>query len=516
MKKVYTLLLIVGLNTILFAQDKINPNGYNQFYYENGKLSSEGFMRNGKPDGYWKTYNEKGFIKSEGNRKDFKLDSIWTFYSDSGKVILKITYLEGKKNGIRTTYSEDEIYEENFVNDVKQGFSYTYYPDGKLWKEANFIDGLEEGTGKEFAYNDGRVIKLITYKKGYITDIENINRIDKANMKQGKWVNFYEEGNVKWEGEFKNDLKNGYFKEYSKEGNLLTTQKYIDGILQEEVEELAKLDIKTEYYPTGKPKIVASYKNNIPEGVRREYSPDGKIAAGYIFKTGILVGEGIVNEAGMKDGSWKEFYANGTIKNIGVYDKGKRIGEWKFYHPNGQLEQIGSYNKEGKEDGTWTWYYAIGSLLREESYINGKLDGQSIEYDESGIIIAEGEYIEDYREGKWMFNYGDQLSEEEYLNGMLNGQVINYYKDGVMSFEGKFIEDNPNGHHIWYYPNGNKKTEGDYLMGLKNGEWIKYNLDGSPFISIFYENGVEKKYDGIRVRIYDEDETGSSQGNNGI
>ena len=516
MKNIFLFSIAVGLTTLLYAQDEINPNGFNRFYHENGKISSEGFMRDGKPDGYWKTYNENGYIKSEGNRKDFKLDSIWTFYGDSAKVILKISYLDGKKNGIRTTFQEDEIIDENFVNDVKQGYSYTYYPNGKLWKEANFIDGLEEGTGKEYAKNDGRVIKLITYKKGFITDIENINRIDKANMKQGNWVGFYEEGNVKWEGEFKNDLKNGYFKEYSKEGNLVTTQKYIDGILQEEVEELAKLDIKTEYYPTGKPKIVASYKNNIPEGVRREYSPDGKIVAGYIFKTGVILGEGIIDEAGIKDGPWKEFYANGAIKSFGIYDKGKRTDEWKFFHPNGKLEQIGSYNKDGKEEGIWTWYYAIGSLLREESYFNGKLEGHSVEYDESGIIIAEGEYIEDYREGMWKFNYGDQLSEEEYLNGMLNGKVINYYKDGVMSFEGNFIEDNPNGRHIWYYTTGNKKTEGDYVMGLKNGEWIKYNSDGTPFISIYYENGVEKKYDGIRVRIYDEEDTGTTPGDEGI
>jgi hypothetical protein len=30
--------------------------GYNKLYYANGKLSSEGTIRDGKPDGYWKTY----------------------------------------------------------------------------------------------------------------------------------------------------------------------------------------------------------------------------------------------------------------------------------------------------------------------------------------------------------------------------------------------------------------------------------------------------------------------------
>ncbi len=49
-------------------------------------------------------------------------------------------------------------------------------------------------------------------------------------------------------------------------------------------------------------------------------------------------------------------------------------------------------------------------------------------------------------------------------------------------------------------------------MGLKDGEWVKYSYDGTPFINIFYENGVEKKYDGIRIKIYDEDEPGQTGG----
>ena len=53
-----------------FAQDeKIDPNGYNKFYYPNGNLSSEGRFENGKPEGYWKNYYENGNLKSEGNRK---------------------------------------------------------------------------------------------------------------------------------------------------------------------------------------------------------------------------------------------------------------------------------------------------------------------------------------------------------------------------------------------------------------------------------------------------------------
>ena len=163
MKRFFFLSIVFLLSLLAEAQQEVNPNGFNTFYYENGQVSSEGNMRDGKPDGYWKTYYKNGMLKSEGNRKDFELDSIWTFYSDSGKVAVQITYLEGRKNGIRRTFHENEIVEENFVDDVKQGYANYYYPNGTLWKEINFIDGLEEGIGREYARSDGRVIKLMYY-----------------------------------------------------------------------------------------------------------------------------------------------------------------------------------------------------------------------------------------------------------------------------------------------------------------------------------------------------------------
>ncbi|MCD4735398.1 MAG: hypothetical protein K8R53_05110 [Bacteroidales bacterium] len=506
MKKLVLSVLVFCTFGLLSAQDSINPNGFNVFYYENGNKSSEGTMRNGEPDGYWKTYFESGILKSEGNRKDFLLDSIWIFYNDTGSVVMEIAYLEGKKNGIRKTYYEDEILEENFIDDVKQGYSYYYFLNGKAKEEVYFEDGLEERTGKVYSSYDGRVVRIKYYKKGYITDIENINRIDKAGFKQGLWKYFYPEGNVRLEGEYKNGLENGYFKEYSKEGDLLSTSKFVDGILLEDVAELAKLDIKREYYPSGQVKIVASYKDDVPEGVRREYSPEGEIVKGYVFQKGNIVGDGITNKEGFRDGPWKEYYFGGGLKAEGVYNQGKKIDEWKFYHPNGELEQIGRYNEEGKEDGVWTWYYATGDLLKEENYYMGMRDGYSVEYDPDGIVITEGEYIENNKEGKWKFVYGDHKEEGEYLTDMRSGEWKHFYNNDVVSFEGEFIDDNRNGRHTWFWPNGNKKVEGKYIMGLKEGEWLKYNSDGTPFISIFYKNGIETKYDGINVNIVEEDE----------
>lgn len=497
--KALLLFLFLLAAAAVFSQNEINPDGYNKFFYENGNVSSEGTMRGGKPDGYWKTYYENGVLKSEGNRKDFLLDSLWKFYDENGKLTLMITYKNGMKNGLRTTILEDQIITENFVDDVKQGLTTWYYPDSTVFKTVNFKDGREDGLAKEYA-EDGRVVTLTTYKKGYIVSREKINRLDNEGRKQGLWKFFYDNGLVREEGTYRNDLKNGYFKEYDETGKLIATSKWVDGEKQENAVELVRLNVEKEYYPDGKIKVVQSYLNGVPQGVRREYDEEGNITAGYLFDHGKIVGEGIVKEDGLKDGPWKEFYPNGQLKAEGKYSKGIKTGKWVYYYKNGQVEQTGSYDKKGRPKGDWVWYYPSGALLREESYLNGLPDGMWTEYAEDGSVIAEGEYIEGMEEGPWIYHYGDHREEGSYSYGMRNGVWKSYAGDGTLLFEGEFIDDNPNGKHVYYWPDGKIRDEINYIMGMKEGTRKIYNSDGTLLLVITYENGIEKKYDGVKIK----------------
>jgi antitoxin component YwqK of YwqJK toxin-antitoxin module len=500
MKRIITVLSCFLMMYLVQAQkNEINPNGYNVFYYENGQISSEGYMKDGKPDGYWKTYFENGILKSEGNRRDFLLDSIWKFYDEKGKLVVEITYLNDKKNGIRRTIQENETIEEHFVDDIKQGPTLYYYPDGKKKKMVPFVNGLEDGTAYEYD-DEGTVITLITYKKGYIVNRDKINRKDRNNLKQGKWMYFYENGVVRLEGTYKDDKKNGYFKEYDRKGNLIKTEKYLEDVIQEDVAELVELEIRTDYYPSGNIKTVASYKDGVPEGVRREYSEDGRILATYVFDEGVITGQGIMNEQGIRTGPWKELYPDGKTKAEGMYKDGKKTGRWKYYYPDGTIEQEGAYDDDGNLTGEWKWYYNSGKLMRQESYLNGLLDGFSVEYDESGLLVSQGEYIEGLENGFWEYHDGETFEEGTYLNGLRNGEWKSYYAAGQLRFKGEFIDDNPNGRHLSYWDNGNVKEEGRYIMGRKEGDWIKYNDDGTLFLVISYEGGIETKYDGIRIK----------------
>lgn len=493
--------VLLFLSVGLFAQEdtNINHNGYNVFYGEDSVKVSEGTMRNGKPDGYWKNYHANGTLKSEGNRKEFELDSTWKFYDEGGKTILEINYKSGKKNGFRTTYLSNETIKENFVDNVKQGNTLVFYPNNKIKFKTPFVNGLEEGMAREYDVR-GNIVQLITYKKGYITNRERLNRYDSDKQPHGSWKWFNnDETVVLIDGNFKHGLKHGYFKEYDENGNLISATKYIDGEKFKKAEELLKLEIRTDYYPNGKIKVVATYSaDGVPEGVRREYNEKGEVEKSFIFRYGKIVGEGIFTDAGQKQGNWKEYYNDGSLKATGNYLNDLHDGTWKYYYKNGQLEEIGKYVND-KPDSTWFWYHNNGKLLREENFYNGLTDGLMTEYDKVGNIITKGDYLEGKKEGHWIYQVGDTKDEGEYVEDMRNGLWKSYYGEGNLRFEGKFIDDNPNGEHTWYWDNGKIKQQGKYVMGRKTGDWKKFDENGMPILIISYSRGKEVKYDGIKI-----------------
>ncbi|MDZ4204280.1 MAG: hypothetical protein U1C46_05620 [Bacteroidales bacterium] len=490
------LLIFSGGNSI--AQGTFNPDGYNTFYHLNGIISSEGMMRSGKPDGFWKTYYETGVLKSEGNRKEFELDSIWKFYNEVGGIILKINYLSGKKHGERSTYREEEIIKEMFVLDQKEGVTYYLYPDGLLRRTIPFINGLEHGNGFEYD-RQGNIITLTEYRRGFIINRESINRNDHNGLRQGRWKFFYSEGTLQMEGTYREGRKDGYFKTYDQKGNLLDLKKYVEDIEIQDVPEIAKLTARNEYYETGKIKNTTTYRNNLPEGIRREYDEEGKIEIAIVYASGKMLGEGIVNEEGVKEGPWKEYYFSSQLRAQGVYLNGKKKGEWIFHYENEQVEQKGNYDDTGRPIGKWSWYHDNGKLWREELYINGLKDGLVTEFGPLGNVIAEGEYFEGMEDGKWIYNSENHRIEGNYRAGMRNGAWKHYYKTGQLSFEGDFIEDNANGKHTYYWENGLKKDEEYYVNGRKEGDWTRYNDDGTPLLVITYSNNREIRYDGVKI-----------------
>lgn len=480
------------------TSDSLEPVRY---YYENGQVSSEGSLRNGQPDGYWKSYYRDGTLKAEGNRKDFQLDSLWIFYNRDGLKTVSIEYKAGQKEGLRKTFDEQErlIKRERFRADLASGFTDLLYPEGQLKKQIPFVEGKEEGQGFEYA-KDGRIITLLDYKGGRLARKQNINRFDQQGQKSGLWVTFHKNGNIESEGPYLNDLKNGYWKFYRFNGDLLRVEKWVNGELQEGAAEVAKVELKKEINPkTGKLSFKGAFQNGKPTGVHRRYNDEGEVISAEIYDQGIKLFEGIVDEEGRKQGPWKVFYRDGNLRAEGAYQDNLKVGTWKYYYRDGKLEQTGNYIA-GKPNGTWNWYFPTGDLLREEEYLNGLEDGLSIEYSDSGTVIAQGEYIDGFKEGAWFFMVNDHREEGSFFEGQRNGNWKHFYlSNDQLAFEGSYENGQENGYHVHYYANGNVKRRGEYVAGIKEGIWEYFDEAGNLRVKIEYENGEEVRYNGKKI-----------------
>ncbi len=494
MKKVSLLLIFLIMNLLVLAQFEEDSANYKRFYYEDGTLLSEGWMKEGKPDGYWKTYHENGNIRSEGNRIQHLLDGIWKFYDDSANMILTVEYSAGKKEGERKSYLEKEIIIERFVNDQKNGLTEIFYKNGNLKKSSEYLNDKKHGLEKEFSKN-GIVIALTRYENDIVISREMINRIDENGRKQGLWKFFHENGKIQMEGKYLNDKKHGIFKIYDKKGALVSIEKYQNDEIIKDIPELGDLEKRIDYYDNGKIKIVGTYKDGKAHGLRTHYSEEGNITENYIFWNGKMIAKGDIDKKGQRQGYWKEFYEDGGIKAEGKYMDNKRIGEWKYYHENGNIEQIGSFNEQGNANGEWKWFYPSGKVLRIDQYKNGLLDGYSVEYYENGKILSEGNYIEDEKDGFWYFRNGDAVLQGSYFEDMRSGKWQYFYtKGGQLMFEGSFVDDLPEGKHVYYWENGKIKEEGSFAGYKKQGIWKKFDEHGNLVIIIEYNRGEEINY----------------------
>lgn len=512
MKKLSVLFLFILLCKASFSQESNNiPDGYQTFRYPNGNISGEGMIKNGKPEGLWISYYVTGIKKSEGKRTNHLLDSVWVFFDQAGDTLEKINYLYGKKNGWYYKYKKEPgtgnymWSQELFAGDVKEGLSTIFYPDGKVRQTIAYNNGKKEGLSKEFD-KDGNVITLMEYHNDFLVSRDRINRKDNNKKKQGPWKEFYENGRIKNESNFVDDLLNGYYKEYDEKGNLVLTMLYDKGaIVKSRVEDEPEIEIRNKYDQNGKLTYSGPYRNSIPVGTHREYGADGKVTNSFIYNdNGKLVSEGIVDEGGNRNGKWKDFSPSGKIQAEGQFTDNRRSGQWKFYSDSGKIVQTGSFTA-GRPDGLWKWYYENGSTLREEEYFQGERDGGYVEYGPDGKVIAQGQYLAGEKNGTWKYTTGDFSEEGTYMTGLKDGLWKAFYPNGKIKFKGNFVQGNADGTHSYYYEDGRLKEEQNYDNGLRAKTWKKYDEEGSVILAIAYRNDVEVSINGVRIKLPESD-----------
>jgi len=499
--------LIVHFSVSSQIVDRADPD-YKAYYYENGNISSEGFLINGKPNKYWVAYYESGIKKSEGNRKNFLLDSLWRFYDDNGGLSYEINYKENKKEGIYRYFNKKGrvFKEEKYINDKKEGKSYQYFTEikdtlFKVKKMIPFKNGNENGLAIQYA-EDGRIIQLFNYKNGFLTSKEKINQKDESGIKQGLWKSYFPNMRLKTEKRYKDGKLNGYFKTYNKNGELMSAILFINGIEQDKESNLADFDIKYEYYKNGKVKSAITYnKGGNKDGVSSLFDENGEVSESKLYRNGYLLAEGIIDLKGLYQGKWKHYYLDGKLKSEGSYKDGKKTGKWIFYFSNGKIEQTGNYDKNGKFSGMWKWYYENGNILRTEEFKRGIEEGYLEEFAIDGSIITKGEYYEGEKEGEWFYQLNDHLEEGKYRYGERNGYWLFKHPNGKLAFEGNYIEGLPDGKHKYFNEKGTLIKEENYSYGTKEGKWKWFDDSGFEQMTITYKDDKERKINGQKVKF---------------
>lgn len=71
----------------------------------------------------------------------------------------------------------------------------------------------------------------------------------------------------------------------------------------------------------------------------------------------------------------KEFYETGELKVTRTFnpDTGASIGESITYFKNGKIELSGNYDNNGDKNGVFKTFFKNGTLKNIQTYINGKL-----------------------------------------------------------------------------------------------------------------------------------------------
>jgi uncharacterized protein len=320
----YDMGVVISKEEINRVDRDLKKHGVWKTFYKNENIKSQQTYFHGNLNGASKTYNSKGGIKSiENHTKDGIKASI--------KKDIKIS-----KTKNREGFTIKGVIKKN----IKNGLFKVYDENNKLFKQ-------------EFYNNDTLVFSGL---------------VDTLNNKNGIWLYYYSNGNIKKKGTFKNNRKTGVWEFFYENKNLEQKGNYLNGI------------------PQGK--WIWWYENK--QERRKEEYVRGKIS-GIVYEydsIGTIITEGnYIN--GIKDGEW--IYIYNDFKESGFFADGMRTGEWKALYKNGNKLFTGEYLNDIPIN-IHTYYFPNGKVKEKGAYLRGEKDGEWKKYNYQGVVVITTEY----------------------------------------------------------------------------------------------------------------------------
>ena len=180
------------------------------------------------------------------------------------------------------------------------------------------------------------------------------NRTDDKGRRQGLWMDFYANGQKRYEGTFKNDKCQGEFKYYDELGRLKATNTF---------DKSGEKALNKTYDPNGTLIATGYYLNQKKDGEWRYFSKEnGKM---------ILVED---NKDGKVHGKSLVYYETGVLMMERQFVDGLQEGHTKIYYPSGALKEEGDY-LHGSKTGVWKAYNEDGDEISSENFSAPVLNG---------------------------------------------------------------------------------------------------------------------------------------------
>ena len=393
------------------------------------------------------------------------------YYPNTDQVSSEGTMKNGKPDGYwRTYYVTGVIKSEGLRTNFLLDSVWNFYNQaGELTEQISYKIGEKSGYSNKYIYNNPQ-------NPGRPTLISK--ELYVMGKKEGSSYYYYPTGELKLIVFYKDGRKQGLSREFTKDSTLVTVVQYKDNYVVDR-ERLNRVDENgnkqgtfREYYANGKIKKEENYLDNQLHGYYREFDGKGDLVLALRYERGKIVEE--IDEDMKELLDMKNTYdEQGRLIFSGGYKDGVPVGIHRFYDTTGVVVNAYLYNDLGQK--------VSEGIIDDE----GKRMGAWTDFYPTGQVRAKGIYVDNERSGDWTF----------------------YFKKGGIEQQGKFDRDRLRGIWNWYYPNGNKWREESYFNGKEDGMFVEYDRAGNILTRGEYISG-EKEGEWI-YHVGDHEEKGS-------
>tara|TARA_B110000503_G_C7135909_1_gene408774 strand:+ start:443 stop:1237 length:795 start_codon:yes stop_codon:yes gene_type:complete len=204
------------------------------------------------------------------------------------------------------------------------------------------------------------------------------------------------------------------------------------------------------------------------------------------------------NANGQKDGKWKGYYNDGSVRYVGQFEKDLPFGIFYHYYGDGKLQTKMIYRTPTVV--FTSMFYSTGEKLAEGKYINKLKDSTWVTFGAEDKVVEKGDYEMGKKVGVWRTYYlnGETSAEMNYVNDLKDGAYRIFYEDGEVKDSSNFKGGKLNGLSVIYDTDGKKILEGNYFKGEKDKDWIYYGENQKVEKVLKYENGVLKNPEDLK------------------